>query len=256
MSSPAALPSLPPQLDLTGSIARLTLHRPEAANRLSLADLAVLEAHLEAVEQAASIRVLVLRAVGRSFCAGFDLRELSGQNDPGARFEAVADRLENLRQITVCCLEGGVYGGGTDLALACDFRIGSPACEMFVPAVRLGLHYYGGAMQRCVQRLGLQAAKRLLLAAEPFSAAEMLACGFLTELSDAPAILCEALSERLAGFAPLALLPMKQHLNALARHRLDSQQLAADIAQSLQSEDLAEGADAWKAQRTPGFQGR
>ena len=140
MSSPAALPSLPPQLDLTGSIARLTLHRPEAANRLSLADLAVLEAHLEAVEQAASIRVLVLRAVGRSFCAGFDLRELSGQNDPGARFEAVADRLENLRQITVCCLEGGVYGGGTDLALACDFRIGSPACEMFVPAVRLGLH--------------------------------------------------------------------------------------------------------------------
>lgn len=253
---PAALPSLPPQLDVVGPIARITLHRPESANRLSLADLSVLQSHLDTVERCESIRVLVIRAVGRSFCAGFDLRELSSEVDPGARFEALADRLEQARPITICCLEGGVYGGGTDLALACDFRVGSPACEMFVPAVKLGLHYYGGAMRRSVQRLGLQATKRLLLAAEPFTADEMLACGFLTERCDAPAARCAALSERLSGFAPLALLPMKQHLNALAAGRVDGQQLASDIAKSLVSEDLQAGVAAWRGQQTPEFQGR
>ena len=232
MSSPAALPSLPPQLGLTGSIARLTLHRPEAANRLSLADLAV----LEGISRRSSRRhrsacwccgPWAAASAPVSTCASCRARTTPA---PGLRRWRTGWR--TCARSPSAAWKAGVCGGGTDLALACDFRIGSPACEMFVPAVRLGLHYYGGAMRRCVQRLGLQAAKRLLLAAEPFSAAEMLACGFLTELSDAPAILCEALSERLAGFAPLALLPMKQHLNALARHRLDSQQLAADIAQS------------------------
>jgi enoyl-CoA hydratase len=254
--TPRPHPSLPPQLDVSGSVARITLHRPEAANRLCLADLDVLQAHLLAIESAPDVRVLVLQAIGRSFCAGFDLRDLAGGVDPGARFEAVADKLERARPITICCLDGGVYGGGTDLALACDFRLGSPACEMFVPAVRLGLHYYGGAMRRCVNRLGLQAAKRLLLAAETFTAAQMLACGFLTELCDEPAKRCESLSQALSRHAPLALLPMKQHLNALAADALDTHQLMADIKRSLTSEDLRNGIEAWKAQQKPIFEGR
>ena len=64
---------------------------------------------------------------------------------------------------TICALNGGVYGGSTDMALSCDFRIGVEGITMFMPAARLGLHYYAGGMRRYVARLGLGAAKKLFL---------------------------------------------------------------------------------------------
>jgi enoyl-CoA hydratase/carnithine racemase len=57
-------------------------------------------------------------------------------------FEAVVDALEEARPVTVAVLHGSVYGGGTDLALACDFRLGAQGIDMFMPAARLGLHFY------------------------------------------------------------------------------------------------------------------
>ena len=64
------------------------------------------------------------------------------------RFEALADAVEQARPITIAVLHGGVYGGATDLALACDFRLGAPATEMFVPAARLGLLFYRSGLER------------------------------------------------------------------------------------------------------------
>src|SRR3546814_17754360 len=80
---------------------------------------------------------------------------------------------------------GVEYGGGTDLSLACDFRVGTPAANMFMPAAKLGLHFYPGGMSRYISRLGLNQAKRLFLTAEKIEAEEMLRIGFLTELVDA-----------------------------------------------------------------------
>ncbi|HEY1090847.1 MAG TPA: enoyl-CoA hydratase-related protein, partial [Burkholderiaceae bacterium] len=165
---------------------------------------------------------------------------------------------EGLRAVTVVAIQGGIYGGATDLALACDFRLGVHACEMFVPATRLGLHFYRGGLERYVSRLGLNVAKRVLLAGETLDAAQMLHCGFLDRLlADAPALhsAAESLAQELCGLAPQALLGMKKHLNAIARGALDGQALARDIARANASSDLAEGVRAWAARRAPKFTG-
>src|SRR5690606_30809646 len=97
-------------------------------------------------------------------------------------FGETVDLIEKARPITIAAVNGGAYGGGTDLCLACDFRIGIPESNMFMPAAKLGLHFYPGGMSRYVSRLGLNQAKRLFLTAQKINAQEMLAIGFLTEV--------------------------------------------------------------------------
>ncbi|WP_310388719.1 enoyl-CoA hydratase/isomerase family protein [Roseateles sp.] len=247
-----------PLLQIDGHLARITLRRPRLANRLEIEDLRTLQAQLEQVNQAAAVRVLLLSGEGRYFCSGFNIAAVPGV-DAGALFEALADAWEAARPITVAKIQGGLYGGATDLALACDFRLGGPACEMFVPAARLGLHFYRGGLQRYVSRLGLQWAKRVLLAGATLDAKQMLSCGFLDQLLSGGAELdaaTDALVADLLAMAPLALLGMKKHLNAIARGTLDASALQADINHVNQSQDLAEGVAAWQDKRAPHFVGR
>ena len=246
-----------PHLAVEGRVARITLRRPRQANRLAVEDLATLRAHLDAVDALTDVRVLVLQGEGRHFCSGFDLTAL-GSIDAGARFGELADALEAVRPITVARLHGGAYGGAADLALACDFRLGGPAVEMFVPAARIGLHFYGGGLRRFVQRLGLAAAKQVLLAGRTLDAQALLGCGYLDRLLpdvDTLDAAVRALADELVAMAPLALLPMKQHLNAIAAGRLDEGRLAADILRARDSADLAEGQAAWAQKRPAQFKG-
>jgi enoyl-CoA hydratase/carnithine racemase len=249
-----------PALSIDGRVATITLRRPRQANRLGLDDLDTLQGHLARVDAVQEVLVLRLVATGRHFCSGFDLGSggVAGVDAP-ARFEALAAALEQARPVTIAAIQGGVYGGATDLALACDLRLGTRACEMFVPAARLGLHFYRGGLERYVGRLGLSAAKRVLLACETLDAQEMHRIGFLDRLCDGPDALDEALerlTSDLAAMAPLALLAMKRHLDAIARGSLDADALEADIRRTLQSDDLREGQAAWAAKRPPRFHGR
>jgi enoyl-CoA hydratase len=244
-------------LHIDGHIARISLRRPRLANRLEIEDLRTLRAQVDQVNQASAVRVLLLSSEGRYFCSGFNIAAVPGVN-AGALFEALADDWEAARPITVAKIQGGLYGGATDLALACDFRLGDLACEMFVPAARLGLHFYRGGLQRYVSRLGLQWAKRVLLAGATLDAKQMLACGFLDQLlRSGPEldVATEALLADLLAMAPLALLGMKKHLNAIARGALDAQALQDDIAHVNLSLDLAEGVAAWQEKRVPHFIG-
>ena len=100
-------------------------------------------------------------------------------------FEDLLDALERFPLPTLCALNGSVYGGATDLALCCDFRIGVRGSRMFMPAARFGLHYYPGGLRRYVTALGATQAKRVFLTAQTLDATEMLRIGFLTELVDA-----------------------------------------------------------------------
>jgi enoyl-CoA hydratase/carnithine racemase len=248
---------LPPLLGIDGSVARITLRRPRLANRLAADDLDALRRFLDEVDANADVRVLVLAGEGRHFCSGFDLGAL-GAIDAGARFGELADALEAVRPITIARLHGGVYGGAADLALACDFRLGTPAVEMFVPAARVGLHFYAGGLQRFVNRLGLATAKQVLLAGRTLDAPALLDCDFLDQLlPDAEALdaALDALTAQLLAMAPLALLPMKQHLNAIAAGRLDAERLAADILKARDSADLVEGQAAWAGKRPAKFKG-
>ena len=251
-----------PTLSINGACATLTLQRPEQANRLEPEDLAVVCEHIDTVNANTDVRVLRLQSTGRHFCSGYDIGSIGNSVDHGAArvppFDEMVNRLEDARPVTIAVLQGGVYGGATDLVLACDFRLGTAAVDMFMPAARLGLHFYRRGLERYVSRLGLDQAKRLFLTAERIGADEMKAIGFLTELLPADSLLtrAESLTATLCSHAPLAVLGMKKHLNRIARGGLDVDELQHDIKRTLQSQDLQEGRAAWVAKRAPDFKGQ
>jgi enoyl-CoA hydratase/carnithine racemase len=245
-----------PELTIDGHVAVITLQRPEQANRLDPDDLQCIEEYLHAVNNNPEIRVLRFEATGKYFCSGFDIKQLGG--DRLVDFDTVVDLVENARPVTIAVIHGGVYGGATDLALACDFRIGDATTNMFMPAARLGLHYYPSGLERYVQRLGINTAKRLFLTAEKIEAEEMLRVGYLTHLAQSQAILdtTRELTGTLVSLAPLAILGMKKHLTRISQGKLDSADLDRDIKTILASEDLQEGRAAWAEKRKPVFKGR
>jgi enoyl-CoA hydratase len=159
---------------------------------------------------------------------------------------------------TIARLNGGVFGGATDLALACDFRVGVQGMELRMPAARLGLHYYPGGMQRYVSRLGLAAAKQLFLLGQTHGAPALLAMGYLDALVPEAELdaAVEAIAQPLLQGAPLALRGMKQSLNEIVRGDTDAGVLAERVSACAASADLSEGLAAWAARRAPRFEGR
>jgi enoyl-CoA hydratase/carnithine racemase len=159
---------------------------------------------------------------------------------------------------TIAALQGSVYGGATDLALACDFRIGVEDMRMLMPAARLGIVYYPSGIERYVSRLGAAAAKRLFLAAEPIGAEDMRRIGYLDEVVAAEALdaRVDALATTLAANAPLALAGLKRAINEAAAGRLDRVALAAARQRAAASEDHAEALKAWSEKRKPTFKGQ
>lgn len=244
-----------PELQVAGPVATITLRRPDQANRLTPDDLAALAEQIEAVNARPEVLVLQLRGLGRYFCSGYDIGQLGTGRK--VNFEAVVNALEACRPVTIAALHGSVYGGGTDLALACDFRLGARGIDMFMPAARLGLHFYQGGLERYVSRLGLDNAKRLFVTGDKIDAEEMRAIGFLTQLvaQDELTAAVDRLTRTCAGMAPIAMLGMKKHLNRIARGRLDVQALHDDMARAADSADLREGQAAWLAKRIPEFRG-
>jgi enoyl-CoA hydratase/carnithine racemase len=121
-----------PELAFEGAVATITLRRPEQANRLTPDDLERLTALLAEVNGRPEILVLMLRGTGKYFCSGYDIGSIGG--DRRIDFAAVVDAVEEARPVSIAVLHGSVYGGATDLALACDFRLGAEGIDMFMPA--------------------------------------------------------------------------------------------------------------------------
>lgn len=265
MSVEGEAESSPPVLSVEGARATIRLNRPKHLNRIQPEDLATLVELLGRVEADNAIRVLVVTGTGRVFSAGYDLGDISNRttgaqeapSDPGDKpgFSAMVDQLENLAVPTICRLNGGVYGGATDLALACDFRIGPDTCEMFMPAARLGLHYYASGIRRYVERLGPSAAKHLFLTAEKIGAAEMLRIGYLTDVVPAAELdaRVDALAASLTASAPVATRGMKRAINEIARGALDAEAADRRHVESLRSVEIKEGVRAFQEKRKPIF---
>ncbi|MBV9813576.1 MAG: enoyl-CoA hydratase/isomerase family protein [Acetobacteraceae bacterium] len=171
------------------------------------------------------MRVLVVSARGRSFSAGYDLADL-GRPGRGREADGLALLAETVAALATCrvpsvaALNGPVFGGATDLALACDFRIGVASCKLRMPAAQFGLHYYHGGLQRYVERLGLGAAKRLFLLAATVDAEELHRIGYLDEIVPEAAALTARTAEIAASLAaaadPQVLQSMKACLNRIA----------------------------------------
>jgi enoyl-CoA hydratase len=251
----------PPLLELDGARATIRLNRPKHLNRLQPDDLDTLLKLFDRIEANAALRVVVLTGTGRAFSAGYDLGSIAErastteEQTAGSAFEVVVDRLEDLALPTICRLNGGVYGGSTDLALACDFRIGVDSCEMFMPAARLGLHYYKSGIARYVTRLGVDNAKKLFLTAQKIEAPEMLRIGYLTAAVPAEALDEEVdrLAAILAGNAPVAMAGMKRTINEFARGKLDEKAADQRARDSMRSAEIKEGIKAFSEKRPPKF---
>lgn len=260
MSSPDATT---PHIERGDGVATLTLNRPAHRNRLEDADLHALMQAFDRFNADPQVRAVVITAntTGQPrpvFCAGYHIGDFEGPDHDPAMFERVADALANLRAVTVCALNGSVYGGATDLALACDLRIALAGIELRMPATALGLHYYPSGLQRYVARLGISGAKRAFLTARPFSAQQLMAMGALEEIAPTPEALqasVRQLTSEICALAPLALQTTKQSLNEIASGRYDLPAMRERERLTASSKDFAEGRLAFQEKRPARFRG-
>jgi enoyl-CoA hydratase/carnithine racemase len=251
-----------PLLDIAGPVATLTLRRPSQRNSLTDDDLHTLLAHFDAINRNAAVHVVVLRAetTGQKqavFSAGYNVGGFD--NDPMAPlfFEKIPEALERLRPVTICALNGSVYGGATDLVLACDFTVAQRGHSWRMPAAALGLHYYPSGLRRYVSRFGLQASKRAFLLGQstPYEALDKL--GIFEALVDAQDFETEVqnLVNTLCSMAPLALASTKKSLNEIAAGLYSELALKERSRHSVHSQDFAEGRAAFAERRAPQFTG-
>lgn len=241
-----------------GAVAIVTLDRPEKHNALGAADVASFRKILDDIEASSATRVVMVTGAGdRTFSAGASLDEMQSGDMSGAIFETLTDRLAHFPLPTVSALNGNVYGGGGELALCCDFRVGEASTTVRVPAAKLGVCYPAGGLTRYVRRLGLPVANRLLLAAEPMTGEELYLFGYLTHLAPAGEVRerSHLLCDQLAHLAPLAVRSMKVLMLEAAHGAIDEEHAARLIATCSESSDLAEGLAAWREGREPVFRG-
>lgn len=251
-----------PELIVEGGVATITLCRPAQRNRLQAEDLHALMRHFRQVEADLAVRVLVITSVtvGQPrpvFCAGYDVGGFdSAAHDPQL-FERVADTLEHLRPITLAAVNGSVFGGATDLVLACDLRVGLAGCDWRMPAAALGLHYYPSGLRRYVARLGPALAQRAFLTAQTLGFDQLQAAGGLQWVLADEAFegSLQALVHQVAALAPLAAQATKQSLLELAAGHTDLKLLREREASTLASADFAEGRAAFAERRAPVFRG-
>jgi enoyl-CoA hydratase/carnithine racemase len=253
----------PPVLQITGGIATLTLNRPAQRNRLENEDLQTLLTHFQRVNEDHSVRVLVLTANTQGqpkpvFCAGYDIGGFDENGQGASSFERVPEALAVLRPITICALNGSVYGGATDMVLACDLRIGLQGLEWRMPATAIGLHYYPSGLARYIQRMGLAATQRAFLTARPLTWQQLEKLGLFEEFVQAAdwQTRLNDLTQDIFSLAPLAAEETKKSINEIATGVAQEQTLRARVDLTSLSEDFAEGRAAFAERRKPVFRGK
>jgi enoyl-CoA hydratase/carnithine racemase len=237
---PDLIPDQPPGLAVDGAVATLTLRRPSQHNRIAPEDSDIIRDYLRQLETMPDIRLLVLTGSGdKTFSSGYTLGAIRDQLD--SRFEDMLDHVERFPLPTVCALNGSVYGGATDLALCCDFRIGVRGSRFLMPASRIGLHYYPGGIRRYVTLLGLATAKKMFLTAQAIGDEEMLRVGFLHELVAREELdaTVRAYADSILACERKVLATMKADLMAQAANMADEATLRSHYTQSLRSPELA-----------------
>lgn len=203
-------------IERIGSVLRVTLDQPPV-NALSRGLIEALSRAVDTVEADATISVLHIRNAGRAFCAGANLDEMrvgfSGPEGAKAqiafvrRLQEVFQRIEDLNAVSVAEIGGHALGGGLELALACDLRIGANEARMGLPEVNLGLVPGAGGTQRLTRLCGAALAKRLILGAEVLTGAAAADLGILHWAVPAAelAATAQTLVDRLAALPAAAL---------------------------------------------------
>lgn len=252
-----------PILTVKDSVATLQLNRPAKRNRLEPDDLHLLIEHCSLIQANPDIRVVVFTAntdgqPRPTFCAGYDMGGFEGSDQDTDLFENMVEALADLRPVVIGALNGSVYGGATDMALACDLRIGLSGCEFRMPAAAIGLHYYPSGLRRYVANLGINAARWAFLTARPIPVEKLESWGVLMQVLDAPEFssAVQALVTDVQQLAPLATQSTKQSLREMALGMEQLEELRQRQVMTLKSEDFSEGRQAFKERRSPEFKGQ
>jgi enoyl-CoA hydratase len=242
-------------VEITGdsdAITIITLDRPERRNALDHATLGELLAVLEAAV-ARPTRVLVLSGAGGHFCAGADL---TGVEDAAfaTHLQGVLDTLRTTPFPTIAAIEGAALGAGTQLAVACDLRVATDDSSFGIPAAKLGLMVNHWTVQRVELLFGPSTARAMLLAAEVVTGENARRLGVINRAGSLPEAL--AWATQISALAPLTIAGHKLMLNTLEEAPAPNAEVAAAFARAWESEDFAEGLDAFRHRRSPRFVGR
>jgi 2-(1,2-epoxy-1,2-dihydrophenyl)acetyl-CoA isomerase len=260
----------PVLLDIKGTVATVTLNRPEARNAL---DVATKQGLLDALRRCASdpqIRAVLLTGAGRAFSAGQDLREHAGDlTQPGAgsplatmreHYNPIILTLAGMPKPVVAALPGVAAGAGASLAFACDFRLAASSATLLLAFARVGLTGDSGVSWTLPRLVGTGRAAELLMLAEPLPAGRALQLGLVTEVVDDGDLAAHAarFAARLASGPTAAYAAIKESLAFAAGHSLEQ---ALDKETALQerlsqTEDHQAAVRAFLAKTAPVFSGR
>jgi methylglutaconyl-CoA hydratase len=253
-------------VEAKGAVTWVTLNRPDVRNALSR-DLNVQLSQLASdLSQDDSVHAVVITGAGeKAFCAGADLKERKGvpASEAGPFINAIAGAINGvgeLRKPTIALMNGSAYGGGLELALACDFRILVEGAEVALTEVRLGIMPGAGGTQRLPRLIGEARAKEMILLGRRVSAARALELGLVSQVVPRAqlASAAAALLGELAACAPLSVAQAKTaiergHARPL-EEGLEIERQCYDV--TLFSEDRDEGLAAFAEGRPPRYQGR
>lgn len=249
-----------------GGAAWVTLNRPAVRNALSLDVNTRLQEIVVELEPDPEVHAVVITGAGdQAFCAGADLKERRGvpASETGPYITAISGAINSwgeLRKPTIAAMNGSAYGGGLELALACDFRILVEGAEVGLTEVRLGIMPGAGGTQRLPRIIGESRAKEMILLGRRIPAARAFEIGLVNQVVARAELgrAVEALLAELAGCAPVSVQQAKSAIERGHGRSLDEglelERQLYDV--TLYSEDRDEGLAAFAEGRPPRFQGR
>jgi enoyl-CoA hydratase len=253
-------------IDTTDGLTTITLNRPEvhnAQNQAMRRELSEVFGRLRADD---ATRVILVHGAGdRAFSAGADIREFVAPLVPTAFREErrrvdFRQEMDRCPQPIIAAIRGHCFGGGLELALACDIRIAADDARLGLTEIDLAIIPGGGGTQRLPRLIGRGKALEMILTGARLPAAEALALGLVERVVPAASLLDEAraLARTLAAKAPIALRYAKEAVvKGLELPLADGLRLEGDLSTLLRTtEDRLEGARAFLEKRAPRWQGR
>jgi len=248
-------------VSVDGPVATITLNRPEKLNALTLPMLAALDEALLAIDADVDLRVVVIKGSGaKAFSAGADvvawssLAPLDMWRTWTRTGHRVMERLESLRQPTIAALNGIAYGGGLELALACDLRLAADHVKLAAPEVGIATVPGWGMTTRLATIIGPARAKQMILTGIPIEAERAALWGLVSEVVPAGDLdaATDELANRIATQAPVAVQVAKQLIDA-NRPRTSLEGLGGGLTAF--TDDAGEGQAAFRERRPPEFGG-
>jgi len=255
------------QFEITGSVAFLTVNRPDARHAMTWDMYDALVAACEEVDTHDALRVFVIRSTGtKAFISGTDISQFTAVETRDAaiayerHLDSVIDRLERVKVPTIAQVQGVAAGGGCAIAIACDFRVCSPQASFGVPVARtLGNCLSAANYGRLVDLIGPARTKDLLFTGRLIDVEEARSLGLVSRLVALPELdqAVRELADTLAARAPLTIRATKEAVRRIqARRRLEVVEADDLIAMCYGSADFREGVAAFLAKRPPVFSGR